>query len=128
MKVVEGRINAVQMNQDGSMQKFFTTEINKFAEMEHILCNSAFYTMKATARFVFGVTGRDHILVAIEYHNEMDSCGKRAKVSGRLGKKCVRIFILVGHDRAAGIASCEPPSPCHVRQSGSGPSARIRDL
>ncbi|CAI2304911.1 unnamed protein product [Caenorhabditis sp. 36 PRJEB53466] len=72
-------VTASQKQSDGSNRKFRTLKIDQFSQLEHFLCNGSLLTMGATTRFEFGMRSRHHVSVNVEYNNEVDVNGRRAK-------------------------------------------------
>lgn len=70
---------ALRRNLDGSNQKFLTSEITELAELEQKLTHSSVQPMIGSARFAFRSVGKPFLTVNVEYHNEIDSHGRRCK-------------------------------------------------
>ncbi|EGT59861.1 hypothetical protein CAEBREN_00564 [Caenorhabditis brenneri] len=70
---------ALRRNLDGSNQKFLTFDIPELAELEQKLSHSSVQPMIGTVRFAFRSVGKPFVTVNVEYHNEIDSHGRRCK-------------------------------------------------
>ncbi|EGT48073.1 hypothetical protein CAEBREN_30345 [Caenorhabditis brenneri] len=75
---------ALRRNLDGSNQKFLTYDIQELAELEQKLSHLSVQPMIGTARFAFRSVGKPFVTVNVEYHNEIDSHGRRCKVSSEI--------------------------------------------
>ena len=75
---------ALRRNLDGSNQKFLTFDIPELAELEQKLSHLSVQPMIGTARFAFRSVGKPFVTVNVEYHNEIDSHGRRCKVSSEI--------------------------------------------
>ncbi|KAF1758450.1 hypothetical protein GCK72_014908 [Caenorhabditis remanei] len=72
-------VTALKKNFDGTHQKLRTPDVRWFADMEHKIAKAGAHPMVASARFVFGVVDKPFVCVQADYHNELDSSGRRCK-------------------------------------------------
>uniref|UniRef100_A0A8R1HY97 Uncharacterized protein n=1 Tax=Caenorhabditis japonica TaxID=281687 RepID=A0A8R1HY97_CAEJA len=79
IQMIGGSVTGIQTMSDGSIRKFLTAEVGKLAEMEHILANGTMHLMNGSVRLQFEVDEKPHVVVGVEYHNEMEFGGRRFK-------------------------------------------------
>lgn len=74
-------VTALMKNLDGSMRKFYTAEVENFAEAElGLLSMSHLSPMNASARFKFTMNEKPFVTVNVGYHSNIDQCRRQKTI------------------------------------------------